>query len=133
MYSLASPWLSSHRLSAAYDSLSAGNLLGARDEAKAAHSFNPLAEEPVWLMAALEPDKTRALQLYRDARDREPKNAEAWYLLGAFELHQLRRPRDAYRDLNQAYTYDRYIFTPGTLPGRDLDRARCLVDPATCR
>ena len=133
VYSLASPWLSSHRLSAAYDSLSAGNLLGARDEAKAAHSFNPLAEEPVWLMAALEPDKTRALQLYRDARDREPKNAEAWYLLGAFELHQLRRPRDAYRDLNQAYTYDRYIFTPGTLPGRDLDRARCLVDPATCR
>ena len=135
VYSLASPWLSSHRLSAAYDSLSAGNLLGARDEAKAAHSFNPLAEEPVWLMAALTPDteKARALQLYRDARDREPKNAEAWYVLGAFELHQLKRPRDAYRDLNQAYTYDRYIFTPGTQPGRDLDRARCLVDPSTCR
>src|SRR5207253_10636388 len=133
VYSLASPWLSSHRLSAAYDSLSRGNLLGARDEAKAAHSFNPLAEEPVWLMAALEPDKARALQLYRDARDREPKNADAWYQLGAFELHQLKRPRDAYRDLNQAYTYDRFIFTPGTPPGRDLDRARCLVDPSTCR
>src|SRR2546423_13765496 len=42
VYSLASPWLSSHRLNAAYDSLSSGNLLGARDEAKAAHSFNPL-------------------------------------------------------------------------------------------
>jgi len=135
VYSLASPWLSSHRLSAAYDDLARGNLIGARDEARAAHSFNPLAEEPVWLMAALTPDteKARALQLYRDARDREPKNAEAWYVLGAFELHQLKRPRDAYRDLNQAYTYDRYIFTPGTQPGRDLDRARCLVDPSTCR
>ena len=78
-------------------------------------------------------DKSSALKLYRQARDREPKNAEAWYQLGAFELHQLKQPRAAYRDLNQAYTYDRYIFTPGTPAGRDLDRARCLVDPSTCR
>ena len=133
MYSLASPWLSTQRLNAALDSLERGNLLGARDQAKAAHSFNPLAEEPVWLMAALASDKSSALKLYRQARDREPKNAEAWYQLGAFELHQLKQPRAAYRDLNQAYTYDRYIFTPGTPAGRDLDRARCLVDPSTCR
>ena len=133
MYSLASPWLSTQRLNAAYDSLSAGNLVGARDEAKAAHSFNPLAVEPLWLLAALAPTRAESLRLYREARDREPKNAQSWYLLGSFELHQLKQPRAAYRDLNQAYTYDRYIFTPGTPPGRDLDRARCLVDPSTCR
>ena len=133
VYSLASPWLSTQRLNAAYDSLSAGNLVGARDEAKAAHSFNPLAVEPLWLLAALAPTRAESLRLYREARDREPKNAQSWYLLGSFELHQLKQPRAAYRDLNQAYTYDRYIFTPGTPPGRDLDRARCLVDPSTCR
>jgi hypothetical protein len=133
VYSLASPWLSTQRLNAAYDSISAGNLIGARDEAKSAHSFNPLAVEPLWLMAGLAPTRAESLRLYRQARDLEPKNAQSWYLLGSFELHQLKQPRAAWRDLNQAYTYDRYIFTPGTPPGRDLDRARCLVDPSTCR
>ena len=133
MYSLASPWLASQRVSAAYDSLEGGNLLGARDQAKAAHSFNPLALDPIWLMAALAPDKSTALKLYRQARDREPKNADAWYQLGAFELRQLKRPCAAWRDLNQAYTYDRYIFTPGTTPGNDLDRARYPVNRARCR
>jgi len=57
VYSLASPWLSTQRMNAALDSLESGNLLGARDQANAAHSFNPLAEDPLWLMAALAPDK----------------------------------------------------------------------------
>jgi O-Antigen ligase len=133
VYSLASPWLSQERLNTAYSSLVDGNVLGARDEAKSAHSFNPLAVEPLFLEASLTDDRARALELYRQARDREPKNADTWYQLGAYELHTLKQPRAAYRDLNQAYTLDRYIFTPGTGPGRDLDRARCLVDPSTCR
>jgi hypothetical protein len=133
VYSLASPWLSTQRLNAGYDSLSSGNLIGARDEAKAAHSFNPLAVEPIWLMAALAPTNAESVRLYRQALDREPKNAQSWYLLGSFELHQLRQPCAAWFDLNQAYTYDRYIFTPGTPPGRDLDRARSLVNRLKCR
>jgi len=72
------------------------------------------------------------LQLYRQARDLEPKNAETWYELGAYELNILHRPRAAYRDLNQAYTLDRFLFGPKDVPGRTLDRARCLVDPTTC-
>jgi O-Antigen ligase len=133
VYSLASPWLSDHRLSAAYDDLTAGNLIGARDEAKAAHSFNPLAVEPVWLMAGLAPTNAESLRLYRQARDLEPKNAQSWYLLGSFELRQLKRPCAAWFDLNHAYTLDRYVFTPGTPPGRDLDRARSLVNHLKCR
>ena len=133
VYSLASPWLSNERLSAAYDTELSGNLLGARDNAKAAHSFNPLAIEPLWLMAALSAgDHVRALDLYRQARDLEPQNADTWYQLGAFELTELKRPRAAYRDLNHAYTLDHFLFTPGTLPARDLDRARCEIDPSTC-
>jgi O-antigen ligase len=133
VYSLASPWLSTQRLNAAYDSVASGNLIGARDEARAAHSFNPLAVEPLWLMAGLAPTNADSLRLFRQALDREPKNAQSWYLLGSFELHQLKQPCAAWFDLNRAYTLDRYVFTPRTPPGRDLDRARFLVNHLTCR
>jgi tetratricopeptide (TPR) repeat protein len=132
LYSLGSPWLAGQRLNAAYDAISRGDRAGARSEAKAAHALNPLAIEPLWVWAATEPE-AKALELYRRARDREPKNPETWYELGAFELKVLRRPRDAYRDLNQSYTLDEFLFGNQGQPGRDLDRARCLVDPATCR
>jgi hypothetical protein len=133
VYSLASPWLSDQRLSTAYDSVVSGNLLGARDEAKAAHSFDPLAVEPLWLMALLETNKARAWHLYERARDLEPKNADTWYRLGSFELHDLRRPCAAWFDLNHAYTLDRYIFTPRSFAGNDLDQARALVNRLRCR
>jgi hypothetical protein len=129
VYSLASPWLSSHRVSAAYDSLASGNAVAARDEAKAAHSFNPLALDPLWLLGAL----THQRHYYEQARDLEPKNPETWYQLGEYELRVAHRPRAAYRDLNHAYTLDNFLFGKGTPQGRDLDRARCLVDPSTCR
>jgi hypothetical protein len=132
VYSLAAPWLSERRLNSAFDALTSGNLIGALDRAQSAHSFNPLAVEPLWLEAALTVDKSRALALYRQARDREPLNPDTWYQLGAFELHQLRRPRAAYYSLNRAYTLDNFLFGKGTAPGRDLDQARCEIDPATC-
>jgi hypothetical protein len=94
MYSLASPWLSNHRLNAAFDSLIGGNAVAARDQAKAAHSFNPLAIEPLWLLGALTHDR----QYYEQARDLEPKNPDTWYELGAYELHVAKQPRAAYRD-----------------------------------
>jgi hypothetical protein len=132
VYSLASPWLSVRRLDSALDAAASGNLLGALDRAQSAHSFNPLAVDPLWLEAALTLDRARALHLYRQARDLEPENPDTWYQLGAFELHQLKQPRAAYRDLNRAYTLDNFLFGKGTTPGRDLDRARCEIDPATC-
>jgi tetratricopeptide (TPR) repeat protein len=133
VYSLASPWLSDRRLNAALDAATNGNLVGAIDRAQSAHSFNPLAVEPLWWLAAFQSaDKARALRLYRQARDLEPKNPDTWYQLGAFELRTLRQPRAAYRDLNHAYTLDNFLFTPRTQPARDLDAARCGIDPSTC-
>ena len=129
LYSLASPWLANQRLNAAYDAITRGDRAGARSEAKAAHSLNPLALEPLWLWASTENSK-KALELYRQARDREPKNPETWYELGAFEYESLLRPRDAYRDLNQSYTLDKY--GPAGQHGSLLDEARCEIDPATC-
>jgi tetratricopeptide (TPR) repeat protein len=101
----------------------------ARGAAKSARSLNPLSVEPLWILAGLETDE-KALELYRRARDREPKNPETWYRLGLFELLVLDRPRNAYRDLNQSYTLDDY--GPAAVEGGALDQARCAIDPATC-
>jgi O-Antigen ligase len=126
IYSLASPWLSDERYNAALDSFT--NRIGAIDKATSAHSFNPLAVEPLWLLGALTGEK----HYYVQARDLEPKNPDTWFELGSFELHVLRQPRAAYRDLNHAYTLDNFLFGKGSGPGRDLDRARCEIDPSTC-
>jgi len=130
LYSLLSPWLADNRFNAGLDAVSNNQRAQALTDFKSAHAFNPLAIEPLLFRATLEPN-AEALQLYRQARDLEPKNAETWYELGYFELKYLRRPRDAYRDLNQSYTLDRY--GPASVKGGALDQARCLVDPATCQ
>jgi hypothetical protein len=134
LYSLASPWLAQRRIDAAYDAFARIDIADAGDEAKSAHALNPLAVEPLSLMALAESlagRNGRALELYRQARDLEPKNPETWFQLGAFELDELHQPRHAYRDLNQSYTLDSY--GPAGLKGGKLDQARCQVDPATCQ
>jgi hypothetical protein len=130
LYSLVSPWLADNRFNAGLDAVSNNRRAQALTEFMSAHAFNPLAIEPLLFRATLERN-AKALQLYRQARDLEPKNAETWYELGYFELKYLHRPRDAYRDLNQSYTLDRY--GPASVKGGALDQARCLVDPATCQ
>jgi hypothetical protein len=132
VYSLASPWLSEQKLNSALDAATSGNLVGALDRAQSAQRFNPLSVEALQFEAALTLDKERALSLYRKARDLEPLNPDTWYALGAFQLHQLKQPRAAYYSLNRAYTLDNFLFGKGTTPGRDLDQARCEIDPATC-
>jgi hypothetical protein len=129
LYSLASPWLAQRKIDGAFDALVRGDPAAARNEAKAAHALNPLSVEALWVWALAERGE-KALDLYRRARDREPKNPETWYELGWFELNVLKRPRAAYRDLNQSYTLDRY--GPAGEKGGALDQARCQVDPATC-
>jgi hypothetical protein len=128
IYSLAAPRLSDERYNAALDSVTSNNLIAARDEARSAHSFNPLAVEPLWLLGALTGDR----RYYVQARDLEPKSPDTWFELGSFELRVLEQPRAAYRDLNHAYTLDNFLFAKGSGPGRDLDRARCEIDPSTC-
>jgi O-antigen ligase/polysaccharide polymerase Wzy-like membrane protein len=130
-YSLTSPWLSANRVAAAYDAIERNHPGQALTDARSAHGFNPLSVDALIVQALVEPNYAKALQLYRQARDLEPTNPETWYQLGAFELF-IKRPRDAYRDLNHAYTLDNELFGPKTLAGHQLDTARCLVDPATC-
>ncbi len=129
LYSVTSPWLATNRVAAAYDAIERNHPAQALTDARTAHAFNPLSVDALFVEALVEPD-AKALQLYRRARDLEPTNPETWYQLGAFELQYLKRPRDAYRDLNQSYTLDRY--GPASLKGGPLDQARCKVDPATC-
>jgi O-antigen ligase/polysaccharide polymerase Wzy-like membrane protein len=129
VYSLTSPWLAANRVAAAYDAIERNHPGQALTDARSAHGFNPLSVDALIVQALVEPNYTKALQLYRQARDLEPTNPETWYQLGAFELF-IKRPRAAYRDLNQSYTLDSY--GPASLKGGPLDRARCLVDPATC-
>jgi tetratricopeptide (TPR) repeat protein len=128
VYSLASPWLSANRVAAAYDAIERNRPAQALTDARSAHAFNPLSVDALTVQALVEPN-AKALKLYRQARDLEPTNPETWYQLGAFELY-IKRPRDAYRDLNHSYTLDRY--GPAGLEGGALDQARCKIDPATC-
>jgi hypothetical protein len=131
LYSVTSPWLAANRVAAANDAIERNKPGLALTEARSAHAFNPLSVDALWVEALVEPNDAKALQLYRRARDLEPTNPETWYQLGAFELF-IKRPRDAYRDLNHAYTLDNFLFGPKTLAGHQLDEARCKVDPATC-
>jgi tetratricopeptide (TPR) repeat protein len=128
VYSLASPWLAANRVAAAYDAIERNRPAQALTDARSAHAFNPLSVDALTVQALVEPN-AKALKLYRQARDLEPTNPETWYQLGAFELY-IKRPRDAYRDLNHSYTLDRY--GPAGLEGGALDQARCKIDPATC-
>jgi hypothetical protein len=128
LYSVTSPWLAANRVAAANDAIERNKPGQALTDARTAHAFNPLSVDALFVQALLEPD-AKALQLYRRARDLEPTNPETWYQLGAFELF-IKRPRDAYRDLNQSYTLDSY--GPASLKGGPLDQARCKIDPATC-
>jgi tetratricopeptide (TPR) repeat protein len=130
LYSVTSPWLATNRVAAAYDAIERNKPGQALTDARSARDFNPLSVDALFVQALLEPDYAKVLQLYRRARDLEPTNPETWYQLGAFELQYLKRPRDAYRDLNQSYTLDSY--GPASLEGGPLDQARCKVDPATC-
>jgi tetratricopeptide (TPR) repeat protein len=129
---VTSPWLSVNRVNAANDAIFHDDPGQALTDARSARAFNPLSVDALFVEALVEPSNAKALQLYRRARDLEPTNPETWYQLGAFELRYLNRPRDAYRDLNHSYTLDHTLFGPKTLPGHQLDQARCKVDPATC-
>jgi hypothetical protein len=133
LYSVTSPWLAVNRVNAAYDAILVHNNPGrGLTDARTARAFNPLSVDALWVEALVQPSDAQALLLYRRARDLEPTNPETWYQLGAFELLYLKRPRDAYRDLNHSYTLDHTMFGPKTVAGHQLDQARCKIDPATC-
>jgi hypothetical protein len=133
LYSLFSPWLADRRLAVGWDRWFAGDFAGARLAAKAANSLNPLDVQPLWLWAQSESDDAAAHALYLRAAHREPENPETWFQLGYFEGEIQGKWRAAYQHLDRSWHLN--PFGPaGRPPGsRELDKARCKVDPSTCR
>jgi hypothetical protein len=128
LYSLLAPFLSGRRLQDAYEALGSADLAGARAAAQDARSLDPLALEPLYVLAGTELEP-KARQLYEKATRLEPTNPDPWYQLGAFELSR-RHWRAAYAALNRSYALD--AFGPLGHRGSLLDQARCKVDPSTC-
>lgn len=117
VYSLAAPWL-------AQRTLASGLTV---ENAKRAHSYDPLSTEALTDWAALVDaggDTFRALKLYRDAVALEPESSETWWALGSFYAGHGAWPQ-AYEALGKAWRYDRY--GPAGEPCGLLDQARHKV------
>jgi O-antigen ligase len=130
VYSLASPYLASRRVDSAATKLDRGRVSAAFDDARSAHSLNPLSVEPLFLQGYTAPTLAEGEALLVEAVKLQPRNPDAWVQLGEYEL-DARRWRRAYQALNRAYTLDPYNAT--AVRGGELDRARCRIDPPTCR
>jgi hypothetical protein len=112
VYSLAAPWLSDRAYARATES-----------GAKQAHSYDPLAVDPLTLWATYEESTSLAAALdhYEQAVSLEPENANTWYELGSFYFRHEQWTL-AYDALNNSYTYDR--FGRAAQPCGLLDQAR---------
>ncbi len=86
--------------------------------------MEPVSWQPLATQASIEQNKLRALQLYHLAVDAQPENPEPWIQLGLFELNEMKNACAAYRDLNQAYTLDRFNPEIALKGGRSTSRAR---------
>ena len=127
--SLLSPWFSEKRLEASLVDVQRGNVSAALAAAHESHSYDPLALEPLLVWAGIEGSAgnlSGAKRLYDKAVRLKPKDAEAWYEYGVFELKVDCFPLRAYQYLNRSYTLD--PFGPTSRPGGPLDEARRLVN-----
>jgi tetratricopeptide (TPR) repeat protein len=129
LYSLFAPWYSNRRLQDALNAVSRGDLATTIGAARDAHNFDPLALEPIRLLAATlyaARDYSAAKRYYLLETTREPQNPDTWYDLGTFyfDRHQW---RPAYDALNHSYTLNAY--GPSGIKGGLLDQARCKVFP----
>ncbi|HYZ77972.1 MAG TPA: O-antigen ligase family protein [Gaiellaceae bacterium] len=127
--SLLSPWFSQQRLEASLVAYQHRNFGAALAAARDAHSYDPLALEPLLWWAGLEGatgNLPEAKRLYGKAVRLKPKDAEAWFQFGEFELKVDCFPARAYQYLNRSYTLD--PFGPTSRKGGPLDQARRLVN-----
>jgi O-Antigen ligase len=127
--SLLSPWFSEKRLEASLNDYQRGRLGPSLAAVREAHSYDPLALDPLLVWAGIEGSAgniPEAKRLYRKAVRLKPKDAEAWFEFGVFELKVDCFPARAYEYLNRSYTLD--PFGPTSRPGGALDEARRLVN-----
>jgi O-antigen ligase len=116
LYSLLAPRLAERKVEDAYVALDSPS--EAVDDARAAHSLDPLSIDPLLAWAAAEEARERrdrALELYIDAVELQPLNPEAWYELGRFELEALNDRERARRDITRALELDPYFTDAASL------------------
>jgi hypothetical protein len=130
VYSLASPYLANRKLDEAAAAVDHLRLAAAYADARSARSLNPLSVDPLLWEGATAPTLAAREAAFVKAVRLQPLNPDAWIALGEFELGR-GQWRRAYQALNRAYTLDRW--NPTAVRGGELDRARCRIDPATCR
>jgi tetratricopeptide (TPR) repeat protein len=111
--SIAAPPLADRKVDEAYAEVERPQ--EAVDAARTAHSLNPLAVEPLLAWATAEEARgnlERARELYVDAVELQPLNAETWYELARFEFDDGDRER-ARVHLERARELDPF-FAPAT-------------------
>jgi hypothetical protein len=116
LYSLLAPRLADRKVDDAYAALATPS--EAVDDAREAHSLNPLSIDPLLAWAAAEEAEgrsERALELYVQAVDLQPLNPDAWFELGRFELEVLDDRERARRDLSRALELDPYFAAAASL------------------
>ena len=133
LYSLFAPWYSDQRLQDAFAAVSKADFVGAAGAARDAHNLDPLALDPIRLLAVtLEgvKDNAGAKRYFVLATKREPENPETWYDLGAFYYRQ-QRWWPSWVALNRSYALD--AFGPAGEKGGLLDQVRCKpgVEPTS--
>jgi hypothetical protein len=131
--SFSFPRLSERSGRAALRALDARDYGAANDDAERARSFDPLAVDPLWTLAAVAARQGRdeeAVKRYVQAVELQPENPDTWYALGMYEYQVVGDNCLAYRYLNNAYTLD----SAGTewVPGGALDRSRAAVNAGAC-
>jgi hypothetical protein len=127
LYSLVAPYASARLVESSYSQLASDRSKAALSDARAAHTLNPLATDPLYALGDAEAgrhDEGAALRYYREAVDLQPENSSTWYALGSYEFFT-GRYKEALHDLDRAYGLDPY--GPAGRPGGLLDQARAKV------
>jgi hypothetical protein len=126
-YSLFAPWYSARRANAAVAEFEF-NKASALADAKTAHSLNPLALPPLYLLGSLEGNRGFVV----DATKREPTNPDTWYELAVYD-NASKRWWPAWVEINHAYAIDPY--SPATISLLQKVRCKPGVEPTSrlCR
>jgi hypothetical protein len=115
LYSLAAPYFAGRAVDRAYAAIGTS---AAMEQAKRAHSLNPLAVEPLFAGASANDVlgfQVPALGLLDEAVALQPENPEPWYRRADFEFSVIKTYGPAYRDVLRAYRLDRYDPDIGSL------------------
>jgi tetratricopeptide (TPR) repeat protein len=86
--------------------------------AKKARSVDPLLVEPLWWQADAQTDPQKAVTLYQEAVDKQPKNAQTWLAAGLYGV-SINCPRLAYYYLERFTELD-----PKARPSQGADAYR---------